>query len=693
MPHGAAVLTDGVNENRTPTLNQFGLSFSQLIRYQYDNQGYILVQKLGGYTRFYPQALPAPVVSLAAWEDTNAIAHLGYGTRNIGMTGHAQLGVITNGLNQIITPTTTQDNVTPAAQTVEGSAIVTITDNTVVGVTNFDTVYILTHLAVGGLVLFGMYPCEQLSANAYDIMALTALGQPNPAPSSSSTTVVAKFTTTLNSNSVTVTLPNHGYNVGSTYPVLISTTVGGITLFGNYIVESVTDVNNFVIYGSNLATSATNAFINGGNAGYIYSFGIGAIAPGSGYGAGGYGRGGYGVGTGITPSTGTAIGATSWTMDNWGEVFLACPISGSIFRPIYQWDPLSGSSIATVIAAGPPINGGMFVAMPQRQIIAWGSTVTGVQDPLLIRWCDVNNYDVWIPQVTNQAGSFRLTKGSKIVGGIQGPQQAYIFTDIDVWSMQYVGLPNVYGFFEIGTGCGLIGCKAVASVNGVIYWMGPSQFFTLSENGVQPLNCPIWDVMFQELDQTQVDRIRVAVNSRFNEIAWYYPTQSSGGVNTNYVKLNYALGYWDYGTLDRSAWIDQSVLGPPIGADPVSLYLYQHETSNDADGQPLAASYQTGYLAIAEGEQQFFVDQIWPDARFGDAGQPQSATLQITFFGVNYPGDTPRQYGPYTFTQGTQFITPRIRNRLLSMSVQSDDLGSFWRIGRLRYRYAPDGKY
>lgn len=693
MPHASVSLVDGVNENRTPTLNQFALSVSQLIRYQYDNQNNILAQKLGGWQKFYSSTMPAPVRALTAWEDTDGITHLGYGAENIGLTGEAQLGVITNGSLQVITPTATTDNVTPAASTTAGSPIVTITDATTPNISAPDSVYIETHISVGGLILFGLYAATSVGSTTYSVVATDVLGNPLPAPSTSTTTTVASFTTSMGSNRVTVTLANHGFSIGSTYPVLVSTTVGGLTLLGNYIVQSVPTANTFTIFAASQASSSATGSINGGNARYLYSYGIGALPPSSGYGVGAYGAGGYGIGTGSGPIPGTPISATDWTLDYWGEIFLSTPINGTEFQPIYQWNPLSGAPIASAISNAPPLNDGFFVAMPQRQIVAWGTTFTGVQDPLLIRWCDVNNFNVWVAQVTNQAGSFRLTRGSRIVGGLQGPQQGLIWTDIDLWSMQYVGPPYVYAFNEIGTGCGLISRKAAAAINGVIYWMGPSQFFTLTQNGVQPLSCPVWDVMFQDLDQTNLNKIRIAVNSRFNEVSWYYPTMSSGGEVAAYVKYNYAIGLWDYGLLARSAWIDQSVLGPPIGADPDLLYIYQHETSPDADGQAMLPSLQTGYFVLNEGDEKTFVDQVWPDAKWGYYGGTQNATLLLTFYVADYPGDTPRQFGPFTLTQSTQYVTPRFRGRLVSIGLSSNDVGSFWRLGRMRYRFQADGKF
>lgn len=693
MGQASLKLKPGVDQNETPALNEAGISFSNLIRFIFDRNGVGLVQKLGGWTKFYPNAFQTVIRALWAWEDTNANSHLAVGSQTDVGTGQANLSVITEGNIDNITPRSETDNIAPVFSTTAGSATVAVTDATVTGISDYNTVYIQTHVAVGGLILFGLYETGFVGATVYNITAVDVFGNPLPAPSTSVVPVVAQFATVNTSNTITVTLPNHGFSAGDTYPCLVSTTVGGVTIDGNYIVQSVPSANTFTILSGTTATSTTSAYINGGNVRFTYSFGIGAVPSGTGYGVGAYGSGGFGTGTAIIPTVGTPIGANDWTLDNWGEVLIACPRNNTIFQPIYQWNPTSGAPIAEIIPNAPPINDGIFVAMPQRQIIAWGSTFTGVQDPLLIRWCDVNNYDSWIATVTNQAGSYRIPKGSKIIACIQGPQQGLIWTDLGVWSMQYTGTPYVYSFNELGTGCGLIAPKAAASLGGVVYWMSPSQFFRLAGDGVAPVSCPVWDVIFQDLDQTQLNKIRVAVNSRFGEISWFYPTQSNGGEINAYVKYNVYLQQWDYGTLARSAWIDQSVLGPPIGADPNNNFIYQHETSPDADGQAMNSSFRTGFFAMNEADLKMYVDQVWPDMKWGYFGGPQNATVNLTFYVTDYPGQTPKTFGPYALNQSTTFITPRFRGRLVSIELSSNDVGSFWRIGNMRYRVIPDGKF
>lgn len=773
MPHASLKLKPGVDQNETPTLNEAGISNCNLVRFIYDRQGVGLVQKLGGWTKFYPNTISAIPRALWAWEDTESNSYLACGTQDKAGTYQAQLASIQNGTLSDISPHSLTDNITPVVSTTAGSASVIITDTTIENITSYDSVYIPVQISIGGIVLFGMYACDPdgyLNNVSFTIYAKDQFGNNLPVPSTSTSATVPQIATTNGSNQLVITLNNHGYTIGSTFPVLVETTVGGVTLFGNYTVQSVTSANVFVIYGQQTATATTTGYINGGNARFIYNFGVGAVPAGSGYGIGGYGSGGYGTGPAFAPPAGQPVEANNWTLDNWGQVLVSCPIQSPIvltassasgtgtvgtinftgatytidagetitvsgvspsswngtwtvtastsssvsfattntsaitspgtiivnttpYQPIYQWDPLSGSPTATAIPQAPPVNDGIFVAMPQRQIIAWGSTFTGIKDPLLIRWCDVNNYGTWIAQITNQAGSYRIPKGSKIVGCIQGPQQGLVWTDLGLWSMQYIGQPYVYSFNEIGTGCGLISRKAAASINGVVYWMGPSQFFSLTSAGVQIVPCPIWDVIYQDIDQTNLDKIRVAVNSRFNEITWYYPTITDGGEVNAYAKYNVGLGVWDFGQLGRSAWIDQSVLGPPIGADPTTLYLYQHETSNDADGQAMNSWFQTGNFVINEADNKMFVDEVWPDMKWGFYGGSQNATINLKFYVSDYAGQTQTLYGPFTLTQNTTFVSPRFRGRLVSIYMGSNDVGSFWRIGNMRYRTQSDGRY
>ena len=689
MSHNALTLQPGVNQNRTPAMNQAGISTCQLIRFIPDTQLGGIPQKLGGWQKFFPNSIGSIVRFLWAWADINDNFYLGVGAEaSLSVFNYGQDGMSPPNLFDI-TPAMATDNPSVSVSTTSGSALVNINDPGS-DISNYDSVFVATPISVGGLIIYGLYQCIEVDANNYQIASVNVLG--NPAPATATVTnggSIPAYTTSLGSSIVTVTLANHGYRVGSNYTAYVSNTISGVTIFGDYAVLSVVDANNFTIGGPNTATAGTGpTAINGGNARYIYLIGNGPAVGGTGFGVGGFGTGGFGSGVVPPVNPGTPITTTDWSLDNWGSIFIACPLDGAI----YAWNPLGGETRAAAISQAPFKNIGVFVAMPQRQIIAFGSTFDGIIDHLLVRWCDIENYNQWIALPQNQAGSFRLTRGSRIIGAIQGPQQSYLWTDVGLWSMQYIGQPDVYSFNEIGVGCGLIGSKAAGALGGVTYWMGQSQFYALGGDGVQTINCPIWDVIFQDLDTSNLDKIRFAGNSRFGEITWYYPTISSGGEVSNYVKYNSIIQQWDYGALGRTAWINQSIFGPPIGAD-TNQFIQQHETSPDADGQAMQSGFTTGYFALSEGNWEVFVDQVWPDMKWGFFGGTQNANVNITFYTADYPGQTPVAHGPFTVTEATTFITPRIRARLMAIEISSADIGSFWRLGQLRYRSQQDGKY
>ena len=747
MPHATIRLKPGVETNNTPVLNEAAYSSSQLIRFLQERNGLGLAQKLGGWVNYYRSAISSKIRALKGWSDLNAVNHLGIGAES-------SLNVLTSGNLIDITPETTTTNTAPVFVTTSGSNVVTITDSNAPALSTFDYVNFVTPVAVGGLTLYGPYALQSVASTTYTIFAsttatLSANTSTNTVAGSfvvgktyqivsvgttdftligaSANTVgvifnatgvgtgtgtaklvgVYAFQTTSSSSIVTGYFDNHGYSVGSAFDIGVPITLAGITLSGLYTVISTPTSNTFTFAASTLATSSVGpTAINSGNAQSVYYIGVGPQALPTGFGVGGYGVGGFGVGVGIT-QPGTPITATDWTLDNFGSYLVACPAGGAI----YYYDPNGQLQNAQYVGGNAPlVSSGIFVAMPERQIIAYGSSFTLQADPLLVRWCDVGDFTTWNATATNQAGSFRIPTGSKIVAGIQGPQQGLLWTDLDLWAMQYVGTPLVYGFNKIGSNCGAISRHCVGQLGNNIYWMSQKQFFVMMGSGPQAINCPIFDVIFQNINSAYLYKVCCGVNSQFNEITWYYPSASSTE-NDSYVKYNVTVDQWDFGTLGRTAWIDQSVLGPPIGAGSDN-WIYQHEVGNDAvyNGQTtgMQSSFSTGYFQLNEADNLVFIDQIWPDMKWGTYSGNQNATVYLTINYTNYATDTAtspatsyysgspsNQVTSITFpmTQSTEYISCRIRARFMSFSLSSNDTGTFWRLGGVKYRYQPDGKF
>ena len=122
------------------------------------------------------------------------------------------------------------------------------------------SVFLLTQVSVGGLILSGWYQV----VNVPDQNDFTITAASNATTSITNGGVVPEFTTTNSSANVTVTLPSHGLVPGSSFNVPITTEVGGLTLAGSYMVTSVTNSSNFVINAVQAATSGASVYLNGG---------------------------------------------------------------------------------------------------------------------------------------------------------------------------------------------------------------------------------------------------------------------------------------------------------------------------------------------------------------------------------------------------------------------------------------------
>lgn len=670
MPFYPLQIQPGVNVEETRTLNQGGWQTSNLVRFFNG-----IPQKLGGWIQYTTANVLGIVRYLHPWQVLSGIRYLAVST-------NTDVVLIENNIATTISPIVhrTSGVVVGISLTVNTRAA-TVTDPTY---SPSDAQYVNflvpVYFPAANVVLNGVYQAGPVSGSTYDVFL------PEITTVSTSVYQLPNFSTTAGSTTVTVSGYPHGYSVGNVFTNYVNVVVGGIDVVAdNYFVTSVPSATSFTIavpspaITTQTVAQAPNPVIN-----YIEFTDLEpAFGPNG------------------PPNSPVGLQFPTWITDNWGQILIAC----APFGPIFDWDPNAGGNLA-LIANAPSVNTGIFVAMPEQILVAYGSTENtddGPEwDPLFIRWSDVSDFTDWTPTTTNQAGSFRLPSGSAIIRGLQAPQQALFWTDIELWSMQYIGFPLVFGFNKIGQNCGLIGPYAVAIMNTGVFWMSQNQFFMLNANGVSVMACTVWDEVFQNLNTALVGKIVAMPNSYFNEIGWCYPSLDSTSENDSYVKVNLSTGVWDYGKLARTSWIDQSILGSPIGTD-VFATIFQHEIGYDQVSthldpanpvQPLTPSIETGYIMIADGNYMTYVDQIYPDIRFGmSPDSDPTGTIMMTVDMIDFPGDEPRRYGPFPVDSQTQYITLAARGRQMSLKFSSDDIGSFWRIGLVRYRGQPVGRY
>ena len=385
----------------------------------------------------------------------------------------------------------------------------------------------------------------------------------------------------------------------------------------------------------------------------------------TGYSASTFGSGQYGL---PSEDTGSILRATTWSLENWGEYLLGCTADDG---KIYQWT-LNSSTPAAVLSNAPTGCSSMMVT-EERFVFAFGAG----GDPRKVAWSDREDNNTWTAANTNEAGDIQIQTNGVILNGLRTRGQSLILTDQDAHTATYSGPPFVYGFERVGTSCGLVAANAAASIDEGVVWMGQRSFFVYSGGAVQSLNCDVADYVFSDINSDQKSKVHAVVNSRFNEIWWFYPSGGSTECD-KYVCFDYAEKIWTTGDMDRTAGVDRGVFRQPfwIAADGT---LYEQEVGfNYGTQTPFA---ETGPISIGVGEQVMAVRGMIPDEKtLGDV----NATFKTRF----YPTDTERDYGPFNMANPTSL---RFTGRQIRMRV-TGDASSDWRVGIMLLDAAPGGK-
>jgi len=387
----------------------------------------------------------------------------------------------------------------------------------------------------------------------------------------------------------------------------------------------------------------------------------------SGYGTSAYGAGSYGV---SRADDTVILPATTWSLDNWGEYLVACSYDDG---DIYEWQlDTSGPTAAAVIANAPINNRGMFVT-EERFLMALGAG----GNPRKLQWSDREDNTTWTPAATNEAGDIELQTDGLIQCGVRTKEQSLIITTTDAHTADYIGPPFVYSIKRVGSGCGIISQKAVATFANGVVWMGRQNFFVYAGGEVNKLPSEVHDHVFSNINRDYGSHVFAVNNSRFSEVWFFYPSEESID-NDSYVTWNYVTNVWSVGTLVRTAGVDQGAFTNPIWCDPTDKHLYEHEVGFTHIGY--TPFIESGPININDGNQVMRVRNLIPD----EANQGEvTATFKTRF----YSNGTEYSYGPYSPANPTsvRFSGRQIRMRL-------DGNGNFdWRVGRMRIDVAPGG--
>ena len=566
------------------------------------------------------------------------------------------------------------------------------------------------------------------------------------------------FAATNGSSTITATDTAHGAAVGdwvtfSGAANLYSSggTITAVILNKEYKIDAITsnDVFTFTALDANGDAIAANAndSLNGGgssNASYQIAIGNETGAEGVGWGASTWNTAGATVTLegGTTRAGGWSDPRSSPGIFNPMRLLYFTRYQDDLlfnirFGEIYRWVWQTSPSTKAVLLSASPSSGTevpnevtqVLIAQDNVSniIIALGCTPypasgTPDRDPLLIRWSDVSNPFNFTPSDTTTAGSLTVQNGSQILRGVPTNRETLVFTESTLNSLKFIGGFDVFRLDEISSNTSLVGPNAVATADGVTYWMGVNKFYKY-DGRLGTLDCTVQEEVFKNYNLDQAEQIFAGINSEFHEVWWFYPVESLS--ITNYVAYNYRENVWFYGDCDgtsagdlafaRTAWQDTGLFNKPFAAG-ADKNIYQHETGNNAatDSSPhaaMASFITSAQVSVDQGDRFVLMNRIIPDIDFTDSnastdGTAIVPTVNFSVIAKKAPGaatytinesdetltDAVTAVNTSTIDQYTQQAHMRARGRSMAFKIESTAANVAWELGVPRVDLRPDGR-
>ena len=691
MPLQKIVFKPGVNRENTRYTTEGGWYEADKVRFR---QG--TPEKIGGWVRISSATFLGICRSIKNWTTLGFQNLLGIGT-------HLKFYISNGGQYYDITPTTPVHTLIGPFATVSGSTTVTVTD-AAGGYSDGGFVTFTGATAVGGLTISGEFKLSFSSGTTYTITAASAASS----SASGGGTVYAVYQVSVGPSIVSV-LTGWG----------ASTWGSGAWGTGATSAEALR-IWNQANFGEDLIYGPRGAPLYYWDAtiGYLPSIitltiatpcvitttlnlpDLTAIVLET---------------SGALP-TGLSVGVTYYTRYVSASTFnLSTTPTGALINTTGSQSGVHRISQRGVLlsslngATGVPTTQNYFlISDASRFVLCFGTNEIGSStvSPMLVRWSDQENPVDWTPTATNQAGSITLSRGSEIITAIQTRQEILIYTNIALYSFQYLGPPFVWGSQILSDNISIIGPNAVATASGIVFWMGVDKFY-MYDGSVKTMRCDLRQFVFSDLNMAQSDQIFAVTNEGFNEVWWFYCSAGSMAVD-QYVVYNYLEDIWYYGTMARTAGLDSGIGQFPIAAT-YSNNIVEHENGlNDqetATATAINAYITSSQFDIGDGHNFAFVYRMLPDLTFrGSTSNSPVATMYL--FGLKNSGsgyNNPASVGGSNNANitGTAMIPveeftgqvfTRIRGRQMAVKIESDQLNMTWQLGSPRIDIRQDGR-
>jgi len=195
-------------------------------------------------------------------------------------------------------------------------------------------------------------------------------------------------------------------------------------------------------------------------------------------------------------------------------------------------------------------------------------------------WCSADNLDNWVASATNTAGSLLIREAETPIRCVcQLGNGLAVYTDTQMFVVNYVGLPNIFGYqVALEGSIGAVSANSVVSVGRQNYGVTRDGFFVTDGSQVNLIgrDSGINQFFRDNVAESSLELIYGFENSKENEVVFAIPFNSAV-INKEFY-YNYKTGQW--GTRDQAitAYLDRGVFQHALSGDELGNFYYEGNT-------------------------------------------------------------------------------------------------------------------
>ena len=381
----------------------------------------------------------------------------------------------------------------------------------------------------------------------------------------------------------------------------------------------------------------------------------------------------------VAPTGGTGLTATVTKVDGGKLVDFKITNFGSGYA---NGDVVTFSSTGTAATATLTVPDIDFDSLEcfHRQgphMLAFNYTKGAVDYSTSFAWCSADSLDVWGALATNTAGSLLIREAETPIRCVcQLGTGLAVYTDTQMFLVNYVGLPNIFGYqVALEGSVGAVSPNSVVSVGRQNYGLSRDGFFVTDGSSVKMIGRESGMNQFfrDNASNNELAQVYGFDNSKENEVVWGVPINSAS--ITKEIYYNYKTGQWGMRDQTISCYLDRGVFHESLSGDS-SGNLYYEGNQPDLVNANVSAITKAHDLNDADRIKEISAIRVGKEG----AGSP---TLSVGFSSTIDATPTFLQKDSFIIDDTFKSFPIRAAGRYITIKIESNGSADNWTITNL----------